>query len=119
MSEIRRYELTQEEVLEICQALKFHADALDRPRCHFPVCVSLLVGLFRERFSARSPQMPTPTIETNKSHEIAESFKFSWRHMRALPPNGGDMSGNHNRCRQPGRDRKSRYIPKRHLTPIS
>ena len=29
MTETRRYELTHEQVLEICQALKFHADALD------------------------------------------------------------------------------------------
>jgi hypothetical protein len=28
-TETRTYELTHEEVLEICQALKFHADALD------------------------------------------------------------------------------------------
>jgi len=29
MTETRTYELTHDEVLEICQALKFHADALD------------------------------------------------------------------------------------------
>jgi hypothetical protein len=29
MAETRSYELTHEQVLEICQALKFHADALD------------------------------------------------------------------------------------------
>ena len=29
MTETRSYELTHEQVLEICQALKFHADALD------------------------------------------------------------------------------------------
>jgi hypothetical protein len=28
-TETRSYELTHDEVLEICQALKFHADALD------------------------------------------------------------------------------------------
>jgi hypothetical protein len=28
MTETRSYELTPEQVLEICQALKFHADAL-------------------------------------------------------------------------------------------
>jgi len=38
--------------------------------------------------------MPTLTIEANNSHEIAESLRFSLRHMRVLPPNGGDMSGN-------------------------
>ncbi len=29
MAETRSYELTHEQVLEICRALKFHADALD------------------------------------------------------------------------------------------
>jgi hypothetical protein len=29
MTETKRYELTHDGVLEICQALKFHADALD------------------------------------------------------------------------------------------
>jgi hypothetical protein len=29
MTETRSYQLTHEQVLEICQALKFHADALD------------------------------------------------------------------------------------------
>jgi hypothetical protein len=38
--------------------------------------------------------MPTLTIEANNSHEITESLKFSLRHMRWLPPNGGDMNGN-------------------------
>jgi hypothetical protein len=30
MTEARRYELTHEQALEICQALKFHADSLDQ-----------------------------------------------------------------------------------------
>jgi len=30
MTETKTYELTHDEVLGICQALKFHADALDR-----------------------------------------------------------------------------------------
>jgi hypothetical protein len=29
MTETKKYELTHNEVLEICQALKYHADALD------------------------------------------------------------------------------------------
>lgn len=40
--------------------------------------------------------MPTLTIEANNSHEIAESLRFSLRHMRTLPPNGGGMNGNTN-----------------------
>jgi hypothetical protein len=37
---------------------------------------------------------PILIIEANKSHDITESLRFSLRHMRALPPSGGDMSGN-------------------------
>lgn len=32
MTEIRSYELTHDQVLEICQALKFQADALDHQK---------------------------------------------------------------------------------------
>ena len=38
--------------------------------------------------------MPILKIKANNSHVTAVSLRFSLSHMRAFPPDGGDMNGN-------------------------